>query len=320
MGSLTINPAHRSELFTVKIHQGTIFNARNLGTNKCIAGFFTGPGLGISCEQIFEDLKILYPNLKIAPQGYRLALWAQEDMEISIYHEGAQGADLVLPTPKPPREWLGVMFHHPDHWRCSQAKGEGITGHVEVGTPFKTNNSIETASILKLQPKIFTFRSGSSETRREYSITSRGLSKNGIVLRADVHDIFDKRLIAIHPVTFKVRVFAPMAIVAPYHGQTVDWGPRGPPGKEALAYHYQQTVLENVGARFTLRCKISTRNKWSDSMNKILQSELPSIPTITEDIEPGGDGAADGFEDAWRPRLGRAQEEEIRSWLEKYDV
>ncbi|KAF3133225.1 hypothetical protein TWF569_010669 [Orbilia oligospora] len=72
---------------------------------------------------------------------------------------------------------------------------------------------------------------------------------NSLLLRADIHDMFDQRMIAIHPVTSRIRLFAPMPVAMEYHGQVVEW--EVIPDRAALAHHYTQCVIENVAANMT---------------------------------------------------------------------
>jgi len=72
---------------------------------------------------------------------------------------------------------------------------------------------------------------------------------NGISLRSDIRAVHDARLLAIHPKTHEVRLFAPIEWLLPYHGVKAKLPPLGGPDKRALKFHYDQCVLENVCAK-----------------------------------------------------------------------
>ncbi|KAL8383699.1 hypothetical protein RB595_010752 [Gaeumannomyces hyphopodioides] len=74
---------------------------------------------------------------------------------------------------------------------------------------------------------------------------------NSIVLSASIHEAFDQRLLAIHPDSHKIRVFAPYDLIIPYHGHKANFG-RCAPDRNALRWHWNVCVIENMGAKTKL--------------------------------------------------------------------
>ncbi|KAL8387369.1 hypothetical protein RB595_009953 [Gaeumannomyces hyphopodioides] len=70
---------------------------------------------------------------------------------------------------------------------------------------------------------------------------------NSIILSAAIHEAFDQRLLAIHPNSHLIRVFAPYDLITPYHGRKAYFG-RGIPDSKALRWHWDVCVIENMGA------------------------------------------------------------------------
>ncbi|KAF3147683.1 hypothetical protein TWF594_002274 [Orbilia oligospora] len=97
---------------------------------------------------------------------------------------------------------------------------------------------------------IYPFNTIPSSNTDEPGLRSRMISTwsvcNGLLLRSDVHEMFNRRMIAIHPVTYQVRLFGAMPIVLEYHVQVVQW--RDGMMADRVAHHYTQYVIENVGA------------------------------------------------------------------------
>ncbi|KAF3907460.1 hypothetical protein ABW21_db0209416 [Orbilia brochopaga] len=105
--------------------------------------------------------------------------------------------------------------------------------------------------------------------------------RNGIVLRADLHAVFDRRMIAIHPNTGIIRVFLPLPATIKYHGkksninlELVDI--------EALKFHWRQCVIENVAARLLVTNLPITRiaDHWATQINSICKPQ--ALPGISE--------------------------------------
>ncbi|KLU91850.1 hypothetical protein MAPG_10799 [Magnaporthiopsis poae ATCC 64411] len=75
--------------------------------------------------------------------------------------------------------------------------------------------------------------------------------RNSIILSSAIHEAFDQRLLAIHPDSHLIRVFAPYDLITPYHGRKADFG-QGAPDPNALRWHWDVCVLENMGATMGL--------------------------------------------------------------------
>ncbi|KAI0549006.1 hypothetical protein F4679DRAFT_596165 [Xylaria curta] len=75
--------------------------------------------------------------------------------------------------------------------------------------------------------------------------------ENGILLRKDLHELFDARLFSIHPKTFVIRVFVPYDILTGFNGKEATL-PRGI-DTEALRHHYEICCIENMSPRTSLR-------------------------------------------------------------------
>ncbi|KAK6498070.1 hypothetical protein TWF506_004312 [Arthrobotrys conoides] len=134
---------------------------------------------------------------------------------------------------------------------------------------------------------------------------------NGLLLRADIHEMFDRRMIAIHPFTFKIRLFAPMSVAMEYHGKVVEWDKI--PDRAALAYHYSQCVMENVAAELNIVSKSVVPENWKQAVSTISQSDR-RLQLLRDQ---GGDSAADEVDYYLEHGQVEGQEEEIQSWLER---
>ncbi|KAG5984551.1 hypothetical protein E4U55_004334 [Claviceps digitariae] len=72
-------------------------------------------------------------------------------------------------------------------------------------------------------------------------------AKNSLAMFSHFHDLFDKRLFSIHPVTLRIRVFVPYDVLLEHHGSTaqvsylVD--------RKALQHHYEMYCIENMAAK-----------------------------------------------------------------------
>ncbi|EGX46312.1 hypothetical protein AOL_s00110g136 [Orbilia oligospora ATCC 24927] len=138
---------------------------------------------------------------------------------------------------------------------------------------------------------------------------------NGLLLRADIHDMFDRRMIAIHPITFQIRLFAPMSVAMEYHGKVIEW--ETIPDRAALAYHYSQCVIENVAAGLVSASKFVVPENWKQAINMI--SQLALNRRLQELRDQVGDGSADDATYYLEDGLTKGREEEIESWLERYN-
>ncbi|KAF3089230.1 hypothetical protein TWF102_009722 [Orbilia oligospora] len=137
---------------------------------------------------------------------------------------------------------------------------------------------------------------------------------NSLLLRADIHDMFDQRMIAIHPVTSRIRLFAPMPVAMEYHGQVVEW--EVIPDRAALAHHYTQFVIENVAANMTSGSEYVVPEMWRPAIDLVSSSVLDSR-SLQDLEERGGDTLAQEVDYFPEDGLTEKQEDVIESWLER---
>ncbi|KAF3915059.1 hypothetical protein ABW21_db0204858 [Orbilia brochopaga] len=104
-----------------------------------------------------------------------------------------------------------------------------------------------------------------------------------------------------------------MALVAGYHRTKVEWGGK-PPAKTALAYHYQQCVIENVAASWSRPYKSSITSKWANAVNTIARSAMQPLSPVFEGADLGLDGVGD-FGDSHVNRV-----KQIATWLETFNL
>ncbi|KAK6526923.1 hypothetical protein TWF281_010119 [Arthrobotrys megalospora] len=117
---------------------------------------------------------------------------------------------------------------------------------------------------------------------------------NGILLRADIHAVFDRRLLAIHPVTKRIRVFGPLEHALEFHGLVADFG-EAELDKTALKWHWRQCVLENTGALYVDTFSASGAVDWKVAIDNIFQSDpLFQPPTGNPQLEGGKEGKSVG--------------------------
>ncbi|KAJ4117498.1 hypothetical protein NW768_010861 [Fusarium equiseti] len=75
--------------------------------------------------------------------------------------------------------------------------------------------------------------------------------KNGFLLRSDIRELFDARLISIYPDTHRIRAFVPYDVTLKYHGRIATI-PRNV-DRDALAHHYEMACIENMTAMMPIR-------------------------------------------------------------------
>ncbi|KAF4948333.1 hypothetical protein FSARC_13774 [Fusarium sarcochroum] len=86
-----------------------------------------------------------------------------------------------------------------------------------------------------------------SSERLRQAWTNTWSSENGILLKNDLHELFDTRLISIHPKTKKIRAFVPYDILTEFHGRTATVSSEV--DEAALRHHYEMSCIENMAAR-----------------------------------------------------------------------
>lgn len=73
--------------------------------------------------------------------------------------------------------------------------------------------------------------------------------KNAILLLPHIYDLFRARLIAVHPKTLRIRVFAQCELVEQYNGNLANFDMGCEPDVAALVWHWNMCVEENVKAK-----------------------------------------------------------------------
>lgn len=77
-------------------------------------------------------------------------------------------------------------------------------------------------------------------------------AKNAILLLPHIYGLFRARLIAVHPETLRIRTFSPCELVDQYNGSLAKFGAGCEPDREALRWHWNMCVIENVTAKVSL--------------------------------------------------------------------
>ncbi|KAK6336194.1 hypothetical protein TWF696_001757 [Orbilia brochopaga] len=106
-------------------------------------------------------------------------------------------------------------------------------------------------------------------------------SANGLLLRADLRAAFDARLIAIHPVDLRIRVFAPMKAYLGLHGMKAHIPKDADIDRKALRWHWRQSVIENFAAHpFTNKQapRTSCYRKLLDKLQALTTDSVPVAP------------------------------------------
>lgn len=93
-------------------------------------------------------------------------------------------------------------------------------------------------------------------------------AKNAILLLPHIYSLFRARLIAIHPETLQIRIFAPCELVDQYNGSLANFDGGRKPDKEALMWHWNMCVEENV------KVKVSP---WPSSLLRGHDAALPYV-------------------------------------------
>ncbi|KAI0100811.1 hypothetical protein GGR51DRAFT_531764 [Nemania sp. FL0031] len=81
--------------------------------------------------------------------------------------------------------------------------------------------------------------------------------ENGILLRKDLHELFDARLFSIHPETFCIRVFVPCDMITEFNGKTALI--HEDTDRKAVQHHYDMCCIENMAAARPNLSGITTR-------------------------------------------------------------
>ncbi|KPM34371.1 hypothetical protein AK830_g12205 [Neonectria ditissima] len=141
-----------------------------------------------------------------------------------------------------------------------------------------------------LYPGVDTYPDDDEECRRLIHEAWRQTwnPKNGILLMSHLHELFDARLISIHPDTLRIRVFVPYNVLTVYNGQeacvpdNVD--------REVLRHHYEMCCIENMGAEMPLVESVPVRLATSGKTTPLTpRSDMPATPSSGMDVPPNPD-------------------------------
>ncbi|KAA8896591.1 hypothetical protein FN846DRAFT_910622 [Sphaerosporella brunnea] len=72
--------------------------------------------------------------------------------------------------------------------------------------------------------------------------------ENGVMLRGDLHKMFDRFFWSVHPTTRVVVVFVPIPELMAYHGMKVARTPQGFPQGKIWQWHWEQCVIRCMRA------------------------------------------------------------------------
>ena len=76
---------------------------------------------------------------------------------------------------------------------------------------------------------------------------------NGIILSSHLHQLFDARLVSIHPRTLRIRAFVPYDMITPYHHRLAALDKKNLPDRNALQHHWDMCCIENMAAAMSTR-------------------------------------------------------------------
>ncbi|RGP74086.1 hypothetical protein FSPOR_1781 [Fusarium sporotrichioides] len=137
--------------------------------------------------------------------------------------------------------------------------------------------------------------------------------KNGILLMNDIRQLFEARLISIHPDTYKIRAFVPYDVITDFHGKKANIARKV--DKLALRHHYEMSCIENMAAQMPA----VPHDSASGSTVRFLEIRSPLGRTISLPINTNM-GRQGGGDPAKRVKLEEtletsSQEEEIQRAL-----
>lgn len=114
---------------------------------------------------------------------------------------------------------------------------------------------------------------------------------NGILLASHIHQLFDARLVSIHPRTLRIRAFVPYDLITPYHGRVAALDRKSMPDRNALEHHWDMCCIENMAAM----------SKIVPALPEAGQTVLSRAIRLQGSIMPPGTGAGASLAD---PREG----------------
>ncbi|KAF8853666.1 hypothetical protein BDZ45DRAFT_677476 [Acephala macrosclerotiorum] len=113
--------------------------------------------------------------------------------------------------------------------------------------------------------------------QRKWESTWAG--ENALWMQSSIHDAHDGRILAIHPETWKIRVFAPYDLIIPYQNTTAHLSEDYPPDARALRYQWESCVIENMTAKNLWRNPIRTFASPPEPESSVIEGEWRSSPT-----------------------------------------
>ncbi|KAF2967492.1 hypothetical protein GQX73_g6123 [Xylaria multiplex] len=99
--------------------------------------------------------------------------------------------------------------------------------------------------------------------------------ENSILLRKDLHELFDARLFSIHPKTFVIRVFVPYDVLTGFNGKKAILS--SDIDTEALRHHYEMCCIENMAAKAEPNDLITVENSTEESRKHIPLREITHL-------------------------------------------
>ncbi|KAF5027346.1 hypothetical protein F66182_547 [Fusarium sp. NRRL 66182] len=89
-----------------------------------------------------------------------------------------------------------------------------------------------------------------SAERLRQAWTNTWSNQNGILLMSHIHELFDARLVSIHPATRRIRAFVPYDVLIDFNGRQANLSQEV--DRNALRHHYEMSCIENMAAQMPL--------------------------------------------------------------------
>lgn len=108
--------------------------------------------------------------------------------------------------------------------------------------------------------------------------------ENGIVLLGHLHALWKARLIAVEPMFLTIRCFGPYDSIAAYEGKKASFSKV--PNKEALRWHYNMCVYENITAKQDVKTTTAKRPTPSRSDLSTPSTKTVQVPFSASEVLP----------------------------------
>lgn len=108
--------------------------------------------------------------------------------------------------------------------------------------------------------------------------------ENGIVLLGHLHALWKARLIAVEPMFLTIRCFGPYDSIAAYEGKKASFSKV--PNKEALRWHYNMCVYENITAKQDVKTTTAIPPTPSRSDLSISSTKAVQVPFSASEVLP----------------------------------